>query len=176
MGIDQFVYNREGVEPERVTADVFVSFDVPNYWRDLYRIAEEGKPPDWVIEVASPSTYKYDIEGKKDLYEAMGVREYWVYDPEGGMHDPRLQAWVLAPGGYEELADLKRPGLEVTLRSEALDLEFHFDGADLRVWDPAKQSHLLTLGEAQAELEVMKAETAALEAKKAALLAEIESA
>lgn len=76
VGINQLIYYSEGVKPKRVAVDIFVSFDVPSYSRDIYRIAEEGKPPDWVIEVASPSTFKYDVEGKKDLYEAMGVGEY----------------------------------------------------------------------------------------------------
>ena len=159
-----------------MTLGVFVSFDMPSHRREVYRIAEEGKPPDWVIEVASPATYKYDLEGEKDLYGAMGVREYWMYDPQGGMHDPRLQAWVPAPGGYEELADLKRPGLVVDLWSEALDLEFHLDGTDLRMRDPAKQSHWLTLGETHAELEILKAETPAYETETAAMKAQIETA
>ena len=146
VGIDQLVYyTEEDVKPNRVAPDVFVSFDVLDYDREVYRIAEEGKPPDWVIEIASRSTYTKDLDEKKDLYEEMGVGEYWVYDPKGDMHDPRLRAWVLGPGGYEELADLKRPGLEVALWSEALGLEFHFDGTDLRMWDPVKQSYLPTL-------------------------------
>lgn len=145
---------------------------MPSYPRDIYRIAEEGKPPDWVIEVASPSTFKYDVEGKKDLYEAMGVGEYWVYDPQGWMHNPRLQGWVLEPGGYRELVDMERPGLVVTLSSEVLGLEFHFDGVDLRMWDPAKQSYLLTLDELGAEVAATKARTAAIEAETAAIEAE----
>lgn len=37
--------------------------------------------PDWVIEVLSPSTALLDLEGKRKLYEAHGVREYWVVHP-----------------------------------------------------------------------------------------------
>lgn len=172
VGINQLVYYSEGVKPKRVAVDIFVSFDVPSYPRDIYRIAEEGKPPDWVIEVASPSTFKYDVEGKKDLYEAMGVGEYWVYDPQGWMHNPRLQGWVLEPGGYRELVDMERPGLVVTLSSEVLGLEFHFDGVDLRMWDPAKQSYFLTLDELGAEVAATKARTAAIEAETAITKAE----
>ena len=154
VGIDQLVYYTEGAKPKSVAPDVFVSFGIPSYVRDIYRIAEEGKPPDWVLEIASPSTHKYDVGGKKDLYEAMGVGEYWVYDPQGGMHDPRLRAWVLGPGGYEELADLERPGLEVALWSEALGLEFHFDGKDLQMWDPVEGAYLLTVDGSEEERKI----------------------
>ena len=39
--------------------------------------------PDMVIEVLSPSTAKYDRGHKKDVYERIGVREYWIVDPAG---------------------------------------------------------------------------------------------
>ena len=37
--------------------------------------------PDMVVEVLSKSTRKKDITVKKDIYEANGVREYWIIDP-----------------------------------------------------------------------------------------------
>ena len=37
--------------------------------------------PDMVVEVLSKSTRKKDITIKKDIYEAQGVREYWIVDP-----------------------------------------------------------------------------------------------
>ncbi len=142
VGMDMLVYYREGEEPKSVVPDLFVSFDVPSYVRDIYRIEEEGKPPDWVLEVASPTTFEYDVGDKKDLYEEIGVGEYWVYDPQGDMHDPRLRGWVLGSAGYQELSDLGRPGVPVALWSEALALELHFDGSDLRAWDPAIPGYL----------------------------------
>jgi len=38
--------------------------------------------PAMVIEVLSPSTRKRDQQIKKKLYDRMGVREYWLVDPE----------------------------------------------------------------------------------------------
>jgi len=38
--------------------------------------------PDLVIEVASPSTSHLDAFDKKQLYEAHGVREYWIIDSD----------------------------------------------------------------------------------------------
>ena len=37
--------------------------------------------PDLVVEILSPRTAKYDKKIKKDVYEACGVREYWIVDP-----------------------------------------------------------------------------------------------
>ena len=38
--------------------------------------------PDLVIEILSPSTRRRDEMLKRDLYEARGVAEYWLIDPE----------------------------------------------------------------------------------------------
>lgn len=40
--------------------------------------------PALVIEILSPSTAKYDLEEKKDVYERYGVKEYWIDDPADG--------------------------------------------------------------------------------------------
>lgn len=49
----------------------------------LHLIEEDGihGAPDLIIEILSPSTAKYDLEEKNDVYERCGVSEYWVVDP-----------------------------------------------------------------------------------------------
>lgn len=37
--------------------------------------------PDWIIEIASPSTSKKDSKDKFEVYEYSGVREYWMIFP-----------------------------------------------------------------------------------------------
>jgi len=37
--------------------------------------------PDWVIEILSPETAAKDMKIKRDLYERVGVKEYWLVDP-----------------------------------------------------------------------------------------------
>ena len=51
--------------------------------RKLYLPWEVGKPPDWVLEVASSSTGAEDVGRKRDLYARIGVPEYWRFDPQG---------------------------------------------------------------------------------------------
>jgi Uma2 family endonuclease len=38
-------------------------------------------PPDLIIEITSPSTASKDLKGKFNLYERMGVKEYWIINP-----------------------------------------------------------------------------------------------
>lgn len=37
--------------------------------------------PDWIIEIVSPSSKTNDYYTKLSLYQAAGVREYWIVDP-----------------------------------------------------------------------------------------------
>lgn len=46
-----------------------------NWSRGIYGV------PDMVVEVLSKSTRKKDLTIKKNIYEAQGVREYWIVDP-----------------------------------------------------------------------------------------------
>ncbi|MDR1342167.1 MAG: Uma2 family endonuclease [Prevotellaceae bacterium] len=50
---------------------------------DPSKIDEKGclGAPDMVVEVLSPSTRKYDLNEKFNLYEASGVKEYWIVEP-----------------------------------------------------------------------------------------------
>lgn len=62
---------------------------------------EGGLTPDFVIELASASTAKFDLTEKKDIYEQMlRTGEYVVYNPE----TEKLQGWRLQGGRYEPIA------------------------------------------------------------------------
>jgi Uma2 family endonuclease len=51
--------------------------------------------PDMVVEILSPSTLRYDLTEKFSLYEAAGVREYWVVSPDA----PSVHVFLLQPDG-----------------------------------------------------------------------------
>ena len=62
---------------------------------DPSKIDEKGYlgAPDMVVEIQSFSTTKYDLNEKFNLYEASGVREYWVvYPREKGIEIFLLQS------------------------------------------------------------------------------------
>ena len=55
-----------------------------------YIISEQGKPPDFVLEIGSPSTGRVDMVEKRDYYAALGIPEYWRFDETGRSYGARL--------------------------------------------------------------------------------------
>ncbi len=158
-----------------VAPDVMVAVGVDDRLRDSWVIWQEGKGPDFVLEVASESTWKRDRDEKPAIYASMGVAEYFLYDPEGGRLDPRLQGYALRGGAYralpsEVLADGARG-----VRSAVLGLCAHLrgPGQELRWRDPATGQDLEAPEEVETAREAEAAARAAAEAENAALRAEI---
>ena len=111
VSADIFMYYLplHGGEPERdgwgrpvyprLGPDGLVSFGVPRRNRDSYVVYREGKPPDLVLEVASRSTWRRDYGVKRAIYEALGVREYFVFDARPRERG-RLTGLRLEDGSY----------------------------------------------------------------------------
>ena len=67
-----------------------------------YNLWEVGKPPEWALEVASPSTYQRDLNDKPRRYAEIGIGEYWMFDPTGGeLYGEALMGFELVDGEYE---------------------------------------------------------------------------
>jgi len=60
----------------------------------------DASAPLFVMEVASKSTGRNDTGDKRRAYEAIGVPEYIVFDPDGGVLRTPLRAWRLHSGVY----------------------------------------------------------------------------
>ena len=140
---DMLLSYKDGQRKEVVAPDLMVVFGVPAKNRDSYEVRKEGKVPDFVLEVASKGTYRKDLGSKKDKYEWMGVREYCVFDPKGGMHRPRLQLFRLEGGVYERVSGRGDPDGPLAVTSETLGLELRLEDDRLRLWDPEAQEYLL---------------------------------
>ena len=160
VGGDLLMYYEQGDPTQRVAPDVFVIFSVPDHHRMSYKLWEEGKAPDLVLEVASESTWREDLGRKQDLYAKLGIREYWLFDPKGEFLDPPLRGLVLQNGEYGELPGRMENGVRV-LRSRVLGLDLRAEGSALRFRDPVTGEDLRTLEEAEARVRVLEAQLAA---------------
>ena len=148
---DLLMYYEEGNPRVSVAPDVFVVLGVEDRMRMRYLVWEEGKAPDFVLEVASKSTWREDLGPKRDLYARLGVKEYWMYDPTGEYFTPPvLQGLRLAGGGYVRQLAVTSPDGALTLASETLGLELRVQGAEMRFRDPATGRTLLSQSEAEA--------------------------
>ena len=171
---DLFVYHEEDNNTARVAPDVFVVFGVPGHRRRTYLLWQEGKAPDFVMEVASPSTWRADVGDKRDTYAGIGVSEYWLYDPIGVYHDPRLQGFRLVEGRYEPIPVTERTGGVLTGYSEALALALRLYPDDrFRFHDPASGRDLPSLDEAAQAREEAEDRLRESEAARKALEAEL---
>ena len=100
VSADLLIYYEEGNRRVSVAPDVFVVFGVEDHTRMNYKVWEEGKGPDFVLEVASPNTWREDVERKPGIYAGLGVSEYFLFDPTGEHYTPRLQGYRLVDGAY----------------------------------------------------------------------------
>ena len=132
----------------RRAPDMLVAFDVdPEAYdeRNGYLIEEQGKPPDFVLEVASASTASEDTGPKRADYEALGIREYWRFDSTGEHHGTRLAGDRLAGGVYVPIEVTERPDGSLEGYSEALNLRLRWEDGTLAWHDPVTGRHIATL-------------------------------
>ena len=59
-----------------------ISFFSAEKYKEFSREQMKFPAPDFIVEVTSPSTEKYDRGVKFEDYAAHGVKEYWIIDPE----------------------------------------------------------------------------------------------
>jgi len=170
------------IRRENRKPDLIVTFDCD---RDLlirqkgYSILSQGKPPDFVLEVASESTGVVDYTDKRDDYASYGIPEYWRFDPSGGFfHEVALAGDRLVDGEYQPI-EIQVVG-DRTYRgySEVLGLWVYWDERQLRWFDPKAEEFLRTHDEEyqRAELEAyerQRAELRAVQAENRAESAEI---
>lgn len=165
-------------DAERLAPDGVVTFGVNPEGiiaRNGYVISEVGKPPDFVLEVASRSTGRRDYTVKREGYAGYGVQEYWRFDHTGGrFHDAPIAGDVLVDGKYERLEIHEDDDGLLWGHSEALGLDLCWDDGELRFRDPLTGEFLPTPEELQFERDAAEARADIAEARAAA--AEAESA
>ncbi len=156
---DMLVYYRMNDVSARAAPDVYVVFGAKgNHRRDSWLLWREGKAPDFVLEVASPGTWEWDATGKRDIYAAMGVTEYWRFDPRGEFFVPELVGERLTGEEYRPLPVQRDEADILRGHSAVLGLDLCVrPGLELRLYDPAAGQWLLTPGESEAARQTAEA-------------------
>ena len=156
-----FIYYEEGNPRLFVSPDCYIAFDVSMESIErfnTYRIWEMGKPPDFVLEIGSPSTATTDLIRKRELYAEIGIMEYWRFDSTGG--DFYLEPLVgeqLVEGEYRRLDLEHEQGGRVRGHSEVLGLDICWEDGHLRVYDPATDRWLRNYWDVYAQADAEQA-------------------
>ena len=148
------MYDIEGTARTAVSPDILVCFGIGQKFRRAYKVWEEGKPPDFVMEFSSKRTYQNDLDEKMALYARMGIPEYFLYDPDRRYLPSPLLGFRLVEGTYVEIA----ADVDGGIGSEILDLNFHLMEDGLALYDPRSEQWLQTRAEHAEERAEQEAE------------------
>ena len=122
--------------------DLMIAFDVdPSVIATDrgYSIEYHGKPPDFVLEITSPTTSRRDETEKRAGYAAFGVPEYWRFDDTGGQHySTHLAGDRLVNGAYQPIEISEVSNARHWGYSAVLNLYVCWEYGYLRWYDPAK--------------------------------------
>ena len=149
---DIMMYDIEGPHRTAVSPDVLVSFGIGKKLRRTYKVWEESKPPDFVMEFSSKSTYRNDLTGKMEHYANMGIPDYFLYDAEASYLPVPMMGFRLMSGDYVEIP----PHADGGVHSSILGLDFHSLAEGLGIYNPVADEWLQTpeeIAEARAEQE-----------------------
>lgn len=151
---DNAIYYQQGNPRVHRSPDGFIAFGVDRdaiLQENGYKVWEAGKPPDWVLEIASPSTARVDLGIKREVYASIGIGEYWRYDASGGMHYREPLVGEYLQDGRYRLFDVQTSESGVAwAHSPTLNLDIHWGEIRLHFYDPVKEEWLLGLKEERA--------------------------
>ena len=135
IGVDSFIYYREGDVRKFVAPDIYVVFGADKYpQRRSFYTWSEGAVPATIFEFLSDSTADQDRHNKVQIYLGdMGAQEYFIHQPEM-KKAPEFHGWRRnAMGATVEI----EPDAQGGLFSEALNLWLR--------WEDQLHSHVRLL-------------------------------
>ncbi|MGH7596263.1 MAG: Uma2 family endonuclease [bacterium] len=159
-------YRDEVGEWKFLAPDVIVVKGVEKKERGSYVIEDEGKAPDFIIELVSPSTKVEDLGNKRVIYAGWRVQEYFLFDPTGELFSTPLRGFRLQGSDYV-------PMMGARLHSEVLGLDLIVEQGRLRLYDPQTGQRLLTHEESEAARRAAEAKAAQESAAREAAEAEL---
>ena len=165
---DMFVYYRMNDPGAVVAPDVYVVFGVDKHPRRSYFLWRDGKAPDFVMEIASAGSYHRDVGHKRDVYAAIGVKEYWRFDPLRECFDPPLAGERLVNHAYHPIPVGADANGILRGYSPILGLDLCVRDDLLKLYDPINRRWLLNLSESEAARAAAETARASAEAAHAA--------
>jgi hypothetical protein len=133
-----------------------------------------GKPPDFVLEIGSVSTARYDVTGKRRLYARIGIPEYWRFDRSGGeFYSQALAGDLLVNGVYQPIELTVEPDGILKGYSPALGLSLCWRDGMLAFYDHESGAYLRNLEQMQSALIAEQAARQSAEAAREAADARI---
>ena len=137
----------------RMAPDLLIAFNAyPQAYQDDngYIISRQGKPPDFVMEIASRSTGRQDVEDKRPAYAALSIPEYWRFDQTGDFHGTWLAGDRLVDGRYEPITIEAIGDGILQGYSTVLDLFIQWNQGQLGWHDPQTGQHIATFEQERA--------------------------
>ena len=133
--------------------DLLVAFNVdPDAFNssNAYVIREQGKPPDFVLEIASPSSRRRDLVTKRAAYANLEIPEYWRFDELAAHPHPKLAGDRLEGDEYQPLPIENLPDGVAQGYSPILNLHLRWEQGRLVWHDPATGRPIASLAEERA--------------------------
>ena len=131
--------------------DILVAFNVNRNFIVAdggYSIEDHGKPPEFVLEIASPTTSRNDETVKRRDYANFRVIEYWRFDDtEGKLYRAALAGDRLVNGEYEPIEVVEVSWARIWGYSAVLNLYVCWEYGYLRWYDPVTQRYLCSYDE-----------------------------
>ncbi|MBD2299429.1 Uma2 family endonuclease [Nostoc sp. FACHB-190] len=152
---NQFLYYAQGFPKLRVAPDVMVIFNVAPGGRDNYKVWEEGEVPSVIFEMTSAGTKNHDQEFKKTLYEQLGVKEYWLFDPRGEWVQGQLRGYRLRQDSYELITDNRSEPLGLRLQVEGELISFYREDTGEKLLNPTEQAQALREAQQRIDAEAL---------------------
>jgi len=111
--------------PLDAAPDLMVALGVEDRLRTSWQIPDEGKAPEFALEVSSPDSWARDRDEKPSIYDCMGVSEYVLFFPRQQERGPWLLGHRRGPdGAFVEIA----PDARGLLWCTSLDLGLTVEG------------------------------------------------
>jgi Uma2 family endonuclease len=168
VGANNFIYWEKGKKSRKQAPDVYVCFGARNIDRRSFKTWEEGGlAPQVVFEITSDSSRFTDQGTKKAVYEALGIEEYYLFDPLREYIPKGLLAFFNKRGSLQPVTGKR-------IFSPRLKLDLRAEGRLLRLFQPGSSQRILTYSEAEAARQAAEARVERLQADIAELRRKID--